>query len=70
MVPNYNTRFSNVQLRVVPVVVSGPHAEVETFALQDEGSQMTLCSRMLAERIRLNGKEDSIRMTTLHGTST
>ena len=68
-VTNFNTRFSNVQLRVVPVMVGGPHAEVETLALLDEGSQITLCSIKLAGHVGLNGEEDSICMTTLHGTS-
>ena len=63
---NISPTMAGVYLRVIPVIVSGPDGEVETLALLDEGSQITLCSKKLADRIGLQGEKSSLRMRTLN----
>ena len=60
---------SGVYLRVLPVKVRGNNYEVETLALLDSGSQISLCSKKLANRIGLKGEQRPLRMTTVNGTN-
>ena len=49
---------NQVRLRIVPVRVRGkpPDRVVETYALLDNGSDVTLCDRKLVEQLELEGK--------------
>ena len=71
LVSNCNMESNSVPvlLRVVPVLVSGPKGQVETLALLDAGSQMTLCSMKLADSLGLKGRKSSIHMTTMNCTN-
>ncbi len=55
-----------VCLRVVPVKVHGPTEQIETWALLDNGSDVTLCDRRLVDRLRLKGVEKRFLLTTLN----
>ena len=56
-----------VYLRVVPVIVQGPDREIETLALLDSGSQITLCSKKLFECVGLKGSERPLVVNTMNG---
>ena len=56
-----------VYLRVVPVVVKGPDREIETLALLDNGSQISLCSKKLFELVGIQGEDRPLTMSTMNG---
>ncbi|XP_071491771.1 uncharacterized protein [Diadema antillarum] len=56
----------NVRLRVVPVRVEGNGRSATTWALLDEGSDVTLCSKGLADELGLAGKEVDFQLTTVN----
>lgn len=66
---SYATEFSRVRvyLRVVPVIVKGPDRAIETLALLDNGSQISLCTKKLFDSIGLKGQERPLTMTTING---
>ena len=53
---------ARVLLRVLPVTVHGPTASVNTFALLDEASTVTLMDCELAEEIGVVGAREPLRM--------
>ena len=57
---------NQVRLRIVPVGVRGsqPGQVVETYALLDNGSDVTLCDRMLVEQLGITGKPRNFFLTT------
>ena len=54
---------ARVLLRVLPVTVHGPTASVNTFALLDEASTVTLMDCELAEEIGVVGAREPLRMS-------
>ena len=55
-----------VCLRVVPVRVEGSSGQmVETYALLDDGSDVSLCDRRLLQQLGLNGVQRQFTLTTL-----
>ena len=65
-----NRSHQKVCLRILPVVVRGPNTSVETYALLDEGSNVTLCTENLLSRLHIQGSKTSFRMTTVTDTVT
>ena len=57
---------NKVRLKIVPVRVRGklPDKVVETYALLDNGSDVTLCDRKLVEQLELEGKPRNFFLTT------
>ncbi|XP_068729037.1 uncharacterized protein [Montipora capricornis] len=55
-----------VRLRIVPVRVRGnqPGKVVETYALLDNGSDVTLCDRKLVDELGITGQPRSFMLTT------
>jgi len=51
-------------LRIVPVKVKGPTKSVITYALLDNGSDVSLCEKDLAAQIGVRGEEKSYYLTT------
>lgn len=58
-----------VLLKVLPVILSGPKGEVETFALLDDGSTVTLLDEELADQLGVSGTEEKMCIETITGTS-
>ena len=55
-----------VSLRIVPVVVGSGSRQIETYALLDEGSDVTLCSESLIKRLGIAGKPCKFTLTTVN----
>ncbi|CAB3995709.1 nek6 si:ch211- NIMA (never in mitosis gene a)-related kinase 6 [Paramuricea clavata] len=57
----------DVCLRIVPVKVGNPDGrKVETYALLDSGSEVSLCDRRLINKLGLDGVEKQFTLTTLN----
>lgn len=54
--------FKTVLLRVLPIKLYGTKKEIETYALFDEGSTVSLIDAKLAEEIGVDGVEDPLKM--------
>ena len=50
-------------LRNLPVVVHGKDVEIETYALLDNGSQVTLCDENLCERPNPSSIDTTLKLT-------
>ncbi|XP_030828101.1 uncharacterized protein LOC115919169 [Strongylocentrotus purpuratus] len=64
-----NSTFSTrrkVCLRVVPVKVAGNNKELETWALLDEGSDVSLCDERLVEELGVQGAHKEFQLTTIN----
>ncbi|CAI2732197.1 unnamed protein product [Schistosoma spindalis] len=61
---------SKVCLGIIPVRLYGPKGCLETYALLDSGSDTSIVCEELINRLGIEGKETSIRVTTVNGTST
>ncbi|XP_043212716.1 uncharacterized protein LOC122376815, partial [Amphibalanus amphitrite] len=61
---------SDVLLQVVPVTVNGPAGSRTTNALFDLGSQVTLITDDLCDRLGISGPIDKLVLSTLSGTQT
>lgn len=62
-----STKRSNVYLRIVPVKVVGTDGRtVETFALLDSGSDVSLCDKRLISELGLVSVEKTFSLTTLN----
>ena len=57
---------NKVSLRILPVRVRGeePGQMIETYALLDNGSDVTLCDRELVEKLGITGQPRSFLLTT------
>lgn len=60
---------NSVLLKVLPVILSGPKGEVETFALLDDGSTVSLLDGELANQLGVTGTMENMRIETITGTS-
>jgi hypothetical protein len=60
---------SKVCLRILPVVVKYGNRETKTFALLDEGSDVTLCSDSLVKRLGAKGNPREFTITTVNQTT-
>ena len=65
-VNNVNVQSQKVCLRILPVVVHGKDVEIETYALLDEGSQVTLCDEKLFERLNLPSIDTTLNVNTVN----
>jgi hypothetical protein len=63
------SKSNQVSLRIVPVVVGTGSSQVETYALLDEGSDVTLCSDSLIKRLGVEGKPCKFTLTTVNKSS-
>ncbi|XP_071483331.1 uncharacterized protein [Diadema antillarum] len=52
-------------LRVVPVKVGGNGRQITTWALLDEGSDVSLCTKGLVDKLGLTGTERSFKLSTV-----
>lgn len=60
---------SKVSLRTLPVTVSSSDGttQIDTYALLDDGSDVTLCSDSLVNQLGLNGITTNFSITTVNG---
>lgn len=56
-------------LKIAPIHISGPAGEVDTYALLDDGSTVTLIDADLADQIGAKGIEDPLHISTYDGTT-
>ncbi|XP_063967618.1 uncharacterized protein LOC129271341 [Lytechinus pictus] len=61
------TSQGKVSLRVLPVKVQGNGREVQTWALLDEGSDISICSKDLVRDLGMTGSPRRIQLTTVNG---
>ncbi|XP_045772949.1 uncharacterized protein LOC123872612 [Maniola jurtina] len=57
-------------LKIIPVQVEGPRGTINTFALLDDGSTVTLIDNSVAECIGAPGPVDPLKIETLNDTKT
>lgn len=63
------SKQNQVSLRIVPVVVGTSSSQVKTYALLDEGSDVTLCSDSLVKRLGVESKPCKFTLTTVNKSS-
>ncbi|XP_048485725.1 uncharacterized protein LOC125490479 [Plutella xylostella] len=63
-----SSSLPNVLLKVCKVTLTGPSGSVDTYALQDEGSTITLIDEELAEEIGATGPQKPLRVRGLNAT--
>ncbi|XP_017465378.1 PREDICTED: uncharacterized protein LOC108358509 [Rhagoletis zephyria] len=56
--------------RVLPVTLYRPRKQVDTFAMLDEGSSITMMDRSLLKELGINGKEYNLNMQWFGGRTT
>ncbi|XP_062703946.1 uncharacterized protein LOC134286352 [Aedes albopictus] len=54
---SHQVSSSKVLFRYLPVVLHGKHQSIETFAFLDDGSELTLLEKELADELQLEGEE-------------
>lgn len=64
-----STMLNKVSLRIVPVVIEGSSGQVKTYALLDEGSDVTLCTDKLVKRLGATGRPREFTITTVNHSS-
>ena len=66
------SRRSRVSLQIVPVKVHGGDSglEIETYAFLDNGSDVTLCLRSLAESLGVSGKPVHFSLSSINAENT
>ncbi|XP_058128534.1 uncharacterized protein LOC131292813, partial [Anopheles ziemanni] len=68
---SHNTHLSvsgSVLLKYVPITVVGAGKQIDTFALLDEGSELTLIDQALVDEMELNGKLNPLSVKWSDGT--
>ncbi|XP_073838192.1 uncharacterized protein [Musca autumnalis] len=60
---------SNLLFRVLPVKLYGPNCVVETFALLDEGSSVTMIDSSLVRQLGLSGRQSKLNLSWYGGKS-
>ncbi|XP_072164399.1 uncharacterized protein [Diadema setosum] len=63
------TKQYKVCLRIVPVKIQAGTKEIKTWALLDEGSDVSLCDASLIEELDVKGKKRHFELTTVNGVS-
>lgn len=58
---------NSVLLRILPVTLKGPKAEVKTFALLDDASTVTLLDNDVAAMIGVTGEKEPLSMCWING---
>jgi len=58
-----------ILFRLLPVKLFGPHCEITTHALFDEGSSVTLMDASLFRELGLSGERDPLRLTWVNESS-
>lgn len=62
------TCINGVRLKVVPVKVWTDNCKpVSTYAFLDEGSDMTLCAKSLANELKVKGVKENMTISTVSG---
>ena len=56
------TTSNRIQLKVIPVKVSGPKGEISTYAVLDEGSTVSLVDCPLADEIGVEGAHEELKL--------
>eukprot|EP00057_Strongylocentrotus_purpuratus_P002697 XP_003725052.1 PREDICTED: uncharacterized protein LOC100888496 [Strongylocentrotus purpuratus] len=65
---NYTTTTTHkVCLRVVPVRIRSQMKDIQTWALLDEGSDISLCEASLIKELGITGSEKEFELTTVNG---
>ena len=62
-----HTNHYKVCLRIVPVKIQAGKKEIKTWALLDEGSDVSLCDVSLVEELNIKGKKRQFELTTVNG---
>ncbi|XP_049886664.1 uncharacterized protein LOC126381183 [Pectinophora gossypiella] len=61
----WTTRRTHTFLKILPVKVSGPQGDVDTFALLDDGSTVTLVDADITNQVGIKGPSDPLRIEAL-----
>ncbi|XP_054752108.2 uncharacterized protein LOC129257739 [Lytechinus pictus] len=64
------TTNHRVCLRVVPVIIQGQHKEIQTLALLDQASDVSLCDESLVHELGITGKRRDFHLTTVNEKNT
>ncbi|XP_052758522.1 uncharacterized protein LOC128202383 [Galleria mellonella] len=65
---NKEVQRDRILLKILPVILSGPTADIETFALLDDGSSVSIIDADLAKQLGLSGPQQNMNITTVVGT--
>ncbi|XP_065368851.1 uncharacterized protein LOC135961283 [Calliphora vicina] len=60
---------SHLLFRVLPVVLYGPNCAIETYALLDEGSSVTMMDSSLVRQLGLHGRQSQLNLSWYGGKS-
>ncbi|XP_037818591.1 uncharacterized protein LOC119608296 [Lucilia sericata] len=60
---------SDLLFRVLPVVLYGPNCSIETYALLDEGSSVTMMDSSLVRQLGLQGRQSQLNLSWYGGKS-
>ncbi|XP_065365551.1 uncharacterized protein LOC135958583 [Calliphora vicina] len=60
---------SDLLFRVLPVVLYGPNCAIETYALLDEGSSVTMMDSSLVRQLGLHGRQSQLNLSWYGGKS-
>lgn len=67
---NHSTDATKVLLKVCPVTIKGPKGSVDTYALLDEGSTVTLIDQDLADQIGADGPTNDLQIRSVNTQTT
>ena len=56
----------SVYLRVVPVLIHGNNGTIKTYAMLDQGADVTLCSKTLFNKMGIPGRNKTLSITTIN----
>ena len=56
----------SVYLRVVPVLIHGNNGTIKTYAMLDQGADVTLCSKTLFNKMGILGRNKTLSITTIN----
>ncbi|CAG9125027.1 unnamed protein product [Plutella xylostella] len=62
-----NSERRSAYLKIAPVVLTGPHSSIETYALFDEGSTITIIDADVANSLGLDGPTDPMWVQGVSG---
>lgn len=64
----HQAKSNAVLFRYIPVVLSGPHGSIHTYAFLDEGSHLSLMDQELADQLKLKGTTIPLCLRWTRGT--